>query len=52
MKLRILIGSGRKIVPVVYIGSGIYSTEEEKILLKIFGEAWNEYCRKVKLPWL
>jgi len=37
---------------IVYIGSRIYSPEEEKILLKIFGEEWNEYCRKVKLPWI
>jgi len=37
---------------IVYIASRIYSPEEEKILSAIFGEAWNEYCKKVKLPWL
>jgi protein-S-isoprenylcysteine O-methyltransferase Ste14 len=36
---------------VVYIGSRLYSPEEEKILSKIFGESWEEYCRKVKIPW-
>ncbi len=37
---------------IVYIGSRIYSPEEEKILSKVFGEAWNEYCRIVILPWI
>ena len=37
---------------IVYIGSRIYSPEEEKLLSKIFGEKWNEYCRKVKFPWI
>lgn len=37
---------------IVYIASRIYSPEEEKILSKIFGAAWDEYCKKVKLPWL
>ncbi len=37
---------------VVYIASRIFSPEEEKILSKIFGTAWDEYCRKVKIPWL
>jgi protein-S-isoprenylcysteine O-methyltransferase Ste14 len=37
---------------VVYIGSRIFSPEEEKILSKIFGTAWDEYCKKVKIPWL
>jgi protein-S-isoprenylcysteine O-methyltransferase Ste14 len=36
----------------VYIGSRLYSPEEEKILSKIFGGAWDDYCNKVKLPWL
>ena len=37
---------------VVYIGSRLYSPEEEKILSKIFGTAWDEYCTKVRIPWL
>jgi protein-S-isoprenylcysteine O-methyltransferase Ste14 len=37
---------------VVYIGSGIYSPEEEKILAKIFGESWDRYCREVMIKWL
>jgi protein-S-isoprenylcysteine O-methyltransferase Ste14 len=37
---------------ILYIGSRIYSPEEEKILSKAFGTRWNEYCNKVKIPWL
>jgi protein-S-isoprenylcysteine O-methyltransferase Ste14 len=37
---------------VMYIGSRIFSPEEEKILSKTFGIAWDEYCKKVKIPWL
>ncbi|MCX6122690.1 MAG: hypothetical protein NTX44_13855 [Ignavibacteriales bacterium] len=37
---------------IVYIGSRIFSPEEEEILSKIFGTTWNEYCNKVKIPWL
>lgn len=37
---------------IVYIGSRLFSPEEERILAKIFGTAWNEYSRKVKIPWL
>jgi protein-S-isoprenylcysteine O-methyltransferase Ste14 len=37
---------------IVYIGSRIYSPEEEKILSKIFGKAWSAYNKKVKIPWL
>lgn len=37
---------------VVYIGSRIYSPEEERILSKIFGPAWEDYCKKVVLKWL
>jgi protein-S-isoprenylcysteine O-methyltransferase Ste14 len=36
----------------VYIGSRLFSPEEEKILSKIFGATWDEYCNKVKIPWL
>jgi protein-S-isoprenylcysteine O-methyltransferase Ste14 len=37
---------------IVYIGSRLYSPEEEKILSKIFGNAWDDYSKKVKLPWV
>ena len=37
---------------IVYIGSRIFSPEEEEILSKIFGTTWDEYCKKVKIPWL
>jgi protein-S-isoprenylcysteine O-methyltransferase Ste14 len=37
---------------VVYIGSRLYSPEEEQMLAKIFGERWEAYCGRVKLPWL
>jgi protein-S-isoprenylcysteine O-methyltransferase Ste14 len=36
----------------LYIGSRLFSSEEEDILLKAFGPAWEEYSQKVKLPWL
>jgi protein-S-isoprenylcysteine O-methyltransferase Ste14 len=34
------------------VGSRIFSREEEEMLSKTFGAAWDEYCRKVKIPWL
>lgn len=37
---------------VVYIGSRLFSPEEEQILAKIFGEKWMAYSEKVLLPWL
>ena len=37
---------------ILYIGSRIFSPEEEDILSKTFAASWDEYCRKVKLPWL
>lgn len=37
---------------IVYIGSRIFSPEEEAILSKIFGTTWDQYCNKVKIPWL
>lgn len=36
---------------VVYIGSRLFSPEEEKILSKVFGGAWDDFCKKVKLSW-
>jgi protein-S-isoprenylcysteine O-methyltransferase Ste14 len=43
---------GLVIGTLVYAGSRIYSPEEEKVLSKIFSKAWDEYCNKVKLPWV
>ncbi len=37
---------------VMYIASRIFSPEEEKTLSKTFGATWDEYCNKVKIPWL
>jgi protein-S-isoprenylcysteine O-methyltransferase Ste14 len=37
---------------IVYIGSRIFSPEEEEILSKTFGATWDEYSVKVKIPWL
>jgi len=37
---------------VIYIGSRLFSPEEEQLLAKIFGEKWTEYSEKVLLPWL
>lgn len=37
---------------VLYIGSRIFSPEEEKILSQTFSTLWDEYCKKVKIPWL
>jgi protein-S-isoprenylcysteine O-methyltransferase Ste14 len=37
---------------IVYIGSRIFAPEEEEILSRIFGATWDEYCKKVKIPWL
>ncbi len=37
---------------VVYVGSRVFSREEERTLSRTFGTAWDEYCKKVKMPWL
>ena len=37
---------------VLYAGSRMFAPEEERGLSKTFGAAWDEYCRKVKIPWL
>jgi protein-S-isoprenylcysteine O-methyltransferase Ste14 len=37
---------------ILYIGSRIFSSEEEKELSKAFGATWDEYCNKVVVPWL
>lgn len=43
---------GALIGAVVYIGHRLYSPEEEQMLSRIFGSAWDEYCEKVLMPWL
>ena len=37
---------------VLYIGSRLFSPEEEEILSKTFGSAWDEYSQEVKIPGL
>jgi protein-S-isoprenylcysteine O-methyltransferase Ste14 len=37
---------------IVYIGSRLFSPEEEEMMSKIFGSSWDEYCKKVMIPWL
>ena len=37
---------------VLYIGSRMFSPDEEEKLAKAFGPAWTAYCKKVKIPWL
>lgn len=36
----------------MYIGSRIFSPQEETALARAFGPAWDEYRDKVKFPWL
>lgn len=37
---------------VLYVGSRMFSPEEEEVLSKTFGTTWDEYCHKVKIRWL
>ena len=37
---------------VLYLGSRLFSPEEEEILSRAFGPAWEEYNRRIKIPWL
>lgn len=37
---------------ILYTGSRLFAPEEEKILAKIFGDEWEQYRKKVLLPWL
>lgn len=37
---------------VLYIGTRLFARGEEVILAKAFGTQWEEYCKKVLLPWL
>ena len=43
---------GALIGMVVYVGSRLFSPEEEEILAETFGPAWDKYCSTVKIPWL
>lgn len=36
----------------LYIGSRLFSPEEEELLARTFGTSWDEYRKKVKIPWL
>ncbi len=44
--LGVLIGIG------MYIGSRIFAPEEEEALSKTFGLRWDEYRKKIMVPWL
>src|SRR5574341_1644026 len=37
---------------VYYVGRIIYAPEEEKVLSKEFGVEWEDYTKKVIIPWL
>jgi protein-S-isoprenylcysteine O-methyltransferase Ste14 len=37
---------------VLYAGSRMYSPEEERELSDTFGAAWDDYCKRVIIPWL
>lgn len=37
---------------VLYTGSRMFAPEEEVLLSKTFGAAWDDYCRNVRIPWL
>ncbi len=37
---------------ILYIASRLFAPEEEAHLSKIFGPAWDEHRKKVKIPWL
>ena len=43
---------GAVIGTIMYIGARMFSPQEEEMLSKTAGAAWNEYCNKVKIPWL
>ncbi len=43
---------GALIGAVLYIGSRVFSPEEEEILSKTFGATWDDYRAKVIIPWL
>jgi protein-S-isoprenylcysteine O-methyltransferase Ste14 len=36
----------------LYTGSRLYAPDEERTLAAAFGAAWNDYEKRVKIPWL
>ena len=42
---------GALIGMVMYVGSRLFSPDEEKVLSETFGATWDEYCEDVKIPW-
>jgi protein-S-isoprenylcysteine O-methyltransferase Ste14 len=36
----------------LYVGSRLFSPQEEAFLSKTFGSAWDAYSKQVKIPWL
>lgn len=36
----------------MFIGNRIFAREEERLLSQTFGDSWEEYKKKVKIPWL
>lgn len=43
---------GAVVGAVLYIATRLFAPDEEKALAKVFGAAWDDYCTKVKIPWL
>jgi len=37
---------------VLYVASRMFAPEEERALSRAFGAEWDEYCKRVKIPWL
>jgi hypothetical protein len=37
---------------VLYVGSRLFSPQEERLLSETFGASWDEYRRRVKIAWL
>jgi len=37
---------------VLYVGSRRFAPKEEEALARTFGVSWDEYCSRVKIPWL
>jgi len=37
---------------VLYVGSRLFSPDEERALSEAFGSAWDAYSRRVKIPWV
>lgn len=37
---------------VMYVGARMYAPQEEAVLAKTFGAAWDDYCNTVRIPWL